>query len=467
MKPDSPKKTAKKTARTPDSGKSSTPSKRPAPSAAAAKAAPKATSGSAPAQPEAKPAAKSTTKSFAQSAAKAPARTSPPAPTAAPAIPSLLLEGDEPSTPRPSGPGERYALGPIPPVPSSIEEPSDLPESYGTQKLYLTARDPQWLHAHWDFSSEQLRRYNARSADRHLVLRVFKDEVKGEPHREVHVHPESRSWFVNVAQASTRYLAQLGYYQAERGTWVALSTSGATLTPADTLSADLSVWFETLPVEVRFEQLLRLVRQAIQDSVPLMEALQQLRTLGYPGLPDTTTAKAGSWTPAQEKALAEVVTLDSVRRVWMGSLEITELIRRQFLQELSSQAAAALGETSSWSSAPSAVSSLSSPYGGAGERPKGFWFNVNAELIIYGATEPDAAVTIGGRTIRLRPDGTFSYRFVLPDGRYQLPAVATSADGSDSRSAALEFSRSTEYRGEVHAHPQDPAMPPPRVEHVS
>ncbi len=458
MKPDSPKKTAKKTARTADSGKSSTPSKQPAPSSPASKAAAKAPSGAAPAKPE------------ATSAAKPPPRTSPSASRAsqppAPAIPSLLLEGDEPSTPRPSGPGERYALGPIPPLPGSVQEPSDLPESYGTQKLYLTARDPQWLHAHWDFSTEQLRRYNARSADRHLVLRVFKDEVKGEPHREVHVHPESRSWFVNVAQASTRYVAQLGYYQAERGTWVALSTSGATLTPADTLSADLSVWFETLPVEVRFDQLLRLVRQAIQDSVPLMEALQQLRTLGFAGLPDTKTAESGRWTPSQEKALAEVVTLDSVRRVWMGSLEITELIRRQFLQELSSQAAAALGETSSWSGA-AGLSSLSSPYGGAGERPKGFWFNVNAELIIYGATEPDATVTIGGRTIRLRPDGSFSYRFVLPDGRYQLPAMATSADGTDSRSAALEFSRSTEYRGEVHAHPQDPAMPPPRVEHVS
>jgi len=88
-------------------------------------------------------------------------------------------------------------------------------------------------------------------------------------------------------------------------------------------------------------------------------------------------------------------------------------------------------------------------------------------LIIYGATEPDAAVTIGGRTIRLRPDGTFSYRFILPDGRYELPAIATSADGTDSRSAELQFSRSTFYRGEVEAHPQDPSLKPPLARHVS
>ena len=61
----------------------------------------------------------------------------------------------------------------------------------------------------------------------------------------------------------------------------------------------------------------------------------------------------------------------------------------------------------------------------------------------------------------LRPDGTFSYRFSLPDGRYELPAVATSADGTDSRSAGLEFSRSTEYRGDVGNHPV------PQVERVA
>ena len=91
----------------------------------------------------------------------------------------------------------------------------------------------------------------------------------------------------------------------------------------------------------------------------------------------------------------------------------------------------------------------------------------DAELILYGATEPDAAVTVGGRTIKLRPDGTFSYRFALPDGHYELPAVATSADGTDARRADLHFARSTEYSGEVGAHPQDAALKPPRVEYVA
>jgi hypothetical protein len=143
----------------------------------------------------------------------------------------------------------------------------------------------------------------------------------------------------------------------------------------------------------------------------------------------------------------------------MGSLEITELIRRRLEQNVTSPVTAfgAPGFPG-----PSAISSVTSPVGGAGAAPaKGFWFNVNAELIIYGATEPDAKVTLGGHEIKLRSDGTFSFRFSLPDGKYDLPAVAVSADGTDGRAAELKFSRETEYLGDVGATPQDPSLQPP------
>ena len=46
---------------------------------------------------------------------------------------------------------------------------------------------------------------------------------------------------------------------------------------------------------------------------------------------------------------------------------------------------------------------------------------------------------MGGHEIKLRSDGTFSFRFALPDGKYDLPAVAVSADGDDARAAGLEI----------------------------
>jgi hypothetical protein len=150
----------------------------------------------------------------------------------------------------------------------------------------------------------------------------------------------------------------------------------------------------------------------------------------------------------------------------MGSLEITELIRRRLAHDVSSLGVSQFG-ISQFGVPQFGVSSLSSPFGGGGgEQSKSFWFNVNAELIIYGATEPNAKVTLGGHEIKLRSDGTFSFRFALPDGKYDLPAVAVSADGTDGRAADLKFSRATEYLGDVGAHPQDPALKPPLPENL-
>jgi hypothetical protein len=398
---------------------------------------------------------------------KATATTAPKAAAKKISVPPILLEGDAPAASRPSGPGQRYQIGGTEPA-MLAPEPAELPESYGTQRLLLVARDPHWLYAHWDLTAEQLRKYNSASRDKHLIVRVFRNQPGGDVVLEQHVHPESRNWFLHVGNGGAKFVAQLGYYN-RAGKWETVATSAATFTPPDALSDDTSVRFETIPIEVPFKKLLELVKGAVSEHVPLVEVLQQLRESGYPELPafrGAGRAEPSTWTPAQEAALAQIISIDEVRRVWMGSLEITELLRRSLEKEMSSQAIAALARGEAISSAElGGLSSVSSPFGGEGPR-KGFWFNVNAELIIYGATEPDANVTIGGRKIQLRRDGTFSFRFALPDGNYDLPVQATSADASDSRRAELKFSRATQYRGEVGKHPQDAKLKAPRVENV-
>jgi hypothetical protein len=120
-------------------------------------------------------------------------------------IPTPLNAADTTPASLVSGPGQRYALGPgsVPPHLMAGDLAAELPEAYGTKALLLTARDPHWLYAHWDLTREQLKRYNSRSVDRHLVLRIYRNEVSGEPHREIHVHPESRHWFANVERTRT------------------------------------------------------------------------------------------------------------------------------------------------------------------------------------------------------------------------------------------------------------------------
>ncbi len=74
---------------------------------------------------------------------------------------------------------------------------------------------------------------------------------------------------------------------------------------------------------------------------------------------------------------------------------------------------------------------------------RGFHFEIDAELIVYGATEPNAKVSLQGEPVQLRPDGTFTVRFSLPDSRQIIPAVAASPDGSEERTIVLAVERNT------------------------
>lgn len=386
-------------------------------------------------------------------------------------VPPILLESDDSSAPAASGPGEKYSLGAKPPAQSLTS--GELPEAYGTKKLFLTARDPHWLYAHWDLTPDQQKELNAESTDGHPILRIYASKIEGHPLYEIHVHPESRHWFAHVERAGNSYAAELGYYSA-LGKWMRVALSSCTVTPPDAAASDDTAEFATIPFEFPFARLMQIIEEAVRDNIPLAQAIEELRRAGHPDLPRFRPAAQAApgpvrhWTPEQEKALAKIISIDETRRVWMGSLEITELIRRRLAHDVASPVKGFGPLELGGLAGPSAISSVTSPFGGvpAGEKPKGFWFNVNAELVVYGATVPDAKVTLGGHEIKLRSDGTFSFRFALPDGKYDLPAVAVSADGTDGRAAELRFSRGTDYLGEVGATPQDPALRPPTPENI-
>ena len=79
-------------------------------------------------------------------------------------------------------------------------------------------------------------------------------------------------------------------------------------------------------------------------------------------------------------------------------------------------------------------------------RPRKFWLVADAELIVYGATEPDAKVTIGGRPVQLNPDGTFRFQMSFQDGLIDYPIMAVAADGEQTRSIQMKFHRETPSR---------------------
>ncbi len=90
--------------------------------------------------------------------------------------------------------------------------------------------------------------------------------------------------------------------------------------------------------------------------------------------------------------------------------------------------------------ASGAVPSMFSP---ARKEERKFWLAVNTELIVYGATEPNALVTVQGQPIKLNKDGTFSLRFALPNGAQVIPVKAESFDKKDQRTITPVVSKET------------------------
>jgi uncharacterized protein len=420
-------------------------------------------------------------------------------------IPAILLEPDHvPNEPAIAGPGARFALTPTF-EPAVAAAPAELPEAYGTERIYLAARDPYCLFASWDLDSKQRARYNAASASGALTIRLRRGSADGAIHLEVHTQPNSRDRFIEVAKPDATFVAELGYHEKNTGLWRAISTSKPVTTPRDRVAALAAITtaqkeaprIEDAPIiapspvpppiseaPARREEIL-FAMQPPPTETPRWEAKQQPepsrdRPAWSPPKqkPRWTAPKpvpAPKWSPAKTRALDELISLE-FRRGQQGSLEIEQLLRRRILRTVEEEEQGApssleLGEFGGEEFFEEALG-LAQPAPSSAElaeqppAKKGFWFKVNAELIIYGSTEPDAHVSIGRRPIRLREDGTFSYRFVLPDGAYELPVVAIAQDRHDGRAAELRFSRATRYSGEVGAHPQDPRLKAPAPENL-
>lgn len=146
----------------------------------------------------------------------------------------------------------------------------------------------------------------------------------------------------------------------------------------------------------------------------------------------TTPRDTASWVTDEEWMIVEedfrkLYALSGGLRVGLSSAGLKEAMKERLRFELAS----------------GAVSSISSPSRKAGEK-KGFWLIVNTELIVYGATEPNAKLTVQGRPVRLNRDGTFSLRYALPDGMQVIPVKAVPYDGSGERTITPIVTRKTE-----------------------
>ncbi len=116
-----------------------------------------------------------------------------------------------------------------------------------------------------------------------------------------------------------------------------------------------------------------------------------------------------------------------------GSADLRKLFEQRLIESMGSEA----------------VSSFSSAELQKFMKQRGFRLCVATELILYGATEPDARVTIQGKEVKTRPDGTFSMRFALPDCEIDIPVTAESYDCIEERTIETTVKKKSKHRAPV------------------
>ena len=354
---------------------------------------------------------------------------------------------------------------------ADIDNLGDLPRSYGDENIFVIAQEPHWLFCYWDYTLTE-------GIEGALFLRHGRIGA-ARPEAEVPVPSETNSWYLSVRDADADYYVELGHYNG--GHWKTLTRSGAVLTPRDTLAGFGEPVFANMPFHATFQQLVEKLRGEMREGESLAEALGRLQGRGdFP---------IGRLSPAQR------IALDRLLDTELGSLTSGELARYLgspgaslfsggFLPSSWGAAAASWAEApggfssgylaalglagASWSGASfaQALGSWSSASWGAPSSwmsswgPREFFMHLNAEVIFYGGTHPDAKVTIAGKEIMIRPDGTFRYHFVFPDGEFEIPIVATSPDGVETRRGVLRFERATAREGDVGSTAQPPLGAP-------
>jgi hypothetical protein len=360
-----------------------------------------------------------------------------------------------------------------------VEDDYELPRQYGETAITLLARDPHWLHLYWEICPrvwQEMRDRFGPALDRaRFILRVYDvtyvdfNGFNANHSFDIEVGPFAVNWYINLWSDNTSYCVDLaailpdGYYHL-------IARSNCVVTPRASRShRDDLIWMEVRDHESRgpyvnlnfrrgrggaagfgkkrlfltddevrryYEKYFYLLRQIlIGRSMDDFYAQygQHLRDLQVENI-DLVLDDVLDEEDEQSPGPGGVT-----RRVKIGaSEEITRVTREKGARQKRRRPEEFGGASEADFSRP-----------GPQQPRRKFFFEIGTELIVYGRTEPDARVTLGGKPVALDSDGAFSLRFTLGDETIPLDFIAESGNQIDKRRISTSVERSpTDYQSE-------------------
>jgi uncharacterized protein len=278
----------------------------------------------------------------------------------------------------------KYDVG-VPTKDLSAKIPKELPKGYGKDRIVAMVRDPFWLHVYWELTRNAVERAEAAlGQDWHgakPILRVI--DVTS---HEITTGNESPLRDIDIHGGCNNWYIDVA-------------------NPPRSYRVDIGY----LAKSGQFYVLAR----------------SNVVTTPRAGMSDIIDE---NWADFDFAKADKIFAMSGGFDPGASSLELKQLFEERLRRPMGSPAVTSFG-------------SGAFQYG----KERKFWFQLDAELIVYGATEPTAKVTLQGEPIKLRPDGTFTMRFGLPDSRQIIPAVAASADGIEERTIVLAVERNTKH----------------------
>jgi hypothetical protein len=275
-----------------------------------------------------------------------------------------------------------------------------IPKGYGESKIVLMPRDSYWTFAYWEITEKTRKDIRAKYGKdifekSKLVLRVYyvtSIEFNGRnahSYFDIAIDPFADNWYIKVPE------------------------------PNKSLCIDLGI---VLP-DGRFITIVR-------SNTVIMPRL---------GVSPVTDEQWG----VLQKEFERILKISGIGQVGKGSFDVVKLMRERWNQFMLLNLPSSPPGISSFRRMP--VEEAGGAGAQAGEKGrKEFRLEANTEFILYGSTERDAKLTVGGEEVKLDPDGSFSLRFNLNDGVKELPVKATSADNTMSKSITFTVSRKTD-----------------------
>ncbi len=290
-------------------------------------------------------------------------------------------KGQAKAAPAPAPPPRRPAPAAATPRPLTVVPPRPLEHACIKDRIIVMVRDPYWLHAYWELSRTTLARAQAALGQEWHAARPIL--------RVMDVTSE------DTTSASERHVRDIAIHGGVNNWYIDVAT------PPRSFRVDIGY-------VGRNGKFFVLARSNVV-STPRAGATDVLDE---------------NWSSVQEQ-FQKIYHQSGGPSGASVTNDLRELFEERLRRPMQSLSLQSLG-----------AGTLSSV-------ARGFHFEIDAELIVYGATEPNAKVTLQGEHVQLRPDGTFTVRFALPDSRQIIPAVAASHDGIEERTIVLAVERNT------------------------